>query len=239
MNEFQSQTFILAVDRIFSSSAALSGAAVVHFFSSLCKVSLEEVDEQPKPRMFSLQKVVELTTYNMNRIRLEWTPIWHGLQAYFNTVGCHTNQNVATFAVDSLRQLAMKFLEREELAHYHTQNEFLKPFEHIIKQNRMFAIRDFVLKSVEQMIRARHRNLRSGWRSIFVVLSRYESLKFCGFLLCVSNYTLLIVRRRSPRLTLLGRPLRLSRWCTMNTLSTRSARSMTLCTASARLPLTR
>ncbi|KAG6468067.1 hypothetical protein ZIOFF_072633 [Zingiber officinale] len=30
--------------------------------------------------------------------------------------------------MDSLRQFAMKFLEREELANYNFQNEFLKPF---------------------------------------------------------------------------------------------------------------
>ena len=32
------------------------------------------------------------------------------------------------YAVDSLRQLAMKFLERDELANYSFQNDFLKPF---------------------------------------------------------------------------------------------------------------
>jgi len=32
------------------------------------------------------------------------------------------------YVVDSLRQLAMKFLERSELANYSFQNDFLRPF---------------------------------------------------------------------------------------------------------------
>ncbi|KCV73114.1 hypothetical protein H696_00658 [Fonticula alba] len=85
------------------------------------------------PRLFSLQKVVELAHYNLNRIRLEWTPILQQvLQPYFNHVGCHRNPVVASFAIDSLRQLAMKFLERQEMGQFHTQSEFLRPFEYIV-----------------------------------------------------------------------------------------------------------
>lgn len=36
-------------------------------------------------------------------------------------VGCHPNLSVAMYAVDSLRQLAMKFLERDELANFSFQ----------------------------------------------------------------------------------------------------------------------
>ena len=31
---------------------------------------------------------------------------------HFNKVGCNQNEEVAIFAVDSLRQLAMKFIEK-------------------------------------------------------------------------------------------------------------------------------
>lgn len=71
-----------------------------------------------------------------------------------------------------MQKLSIKFLEKDELARYHTQNEFLKPFEHIIKHNKSYQIRDYTLKTMEQMIRGRAKNLKSGWRSIFVVLSR-------------------------------------------------------------------
>lgn len=116
--------------------------------------------------------MVEIAYYNMNRIRYEWTPLWNVLQPYFQKVGCHPNLTVATAGVDSLRQLAMKFLERDELGHYHTQTEFFKPFESIMKHSKSPAIREFALKSIEQMIRARASNIKSGWKSIFLIYSR-------------------------------------------------------------------
>lgn len=67
----------------------------------------------------------------------------------------------------------MKFLEREELGHYHTQTEFFKPFESIMKHAKSGVIREFALKAIEQMIRARARSIKSGWKSIFLIYSRY------------------------------------------------------------------
>lgn len=55
-------------------------------------------------------------------------------------VGCNPNEDVAIFAVDSLRQLSMKFLEKGELANFRFQKDFLRPFEHIMKKNRCEAL---------------------------------------------------------------------------------------------------
>ena len=38
------------------------------------------------PRLFSLQKLVEISYYNMNRIRLEWSNLWDILGEHFNQV---------------------------------------------------------------------------------------------------------------------------------------------------------
>ena len=43
---------------------------------------------------------------------------------------------MAFFCVDSLRQLAMKFLEKGELPNFRFQKDFLRPFEYIVKKNR-------------------------------------------------------------------------------------------------------
>lgn len=40
----------------------------------------------------------------------------------------HSRIAIALYAVDSLRQLAVKFLEKDELSNYSFQVEFLKPF---------------------------------------------------------------------------------------------------------------
>ena len=55
-------------------------------------------------------------------------------------VGCIQNEDVAFFAVDSLRQLSMKFLEKGEFANFRFQKDFLRPFEHIMKRNRYCCI---------------------------------------------------------------------------------------------------
>lgn len=146
---------------------------------------MDELASPTHPRMFSLQKIVEISYYNMGRIRLQWSRIWEVIGDHFNKVGeehnenlsqtnktavtlisekifslqrvgsfdfppdnhnpvrstsvqvgCNSNEDVAIFAVDSLRQLSMKFLEKGELANFRFQKDFLRPFEHIMKKNR-------------------------------------------------------------------------------------------------------
>lgn len=48
------------------------------------------------------------------------------------------------YAIDSLRQLAQKFLAKDELGNYHFQKDFLKPFESIIQQHTSVQTRDMV-----------------------------------------------------------------------------------------------
>jgi brefeldin A-inhibited guanine nucleotide-exchange protein len=135
IGENLSHSMIVAVDRIFSCSVRLNGDAIVEFVKCLCHVSEEELQSYP-PRMYSLQKIVEISYYNMGRIRLQWTKIWTVLGEHFNKAGCNQNEEVAFFAVDSLRQLSMKFLEKGEFANFRFQKDFLKPFEHIMKRNK-------------------------------------------------------------------------------------------------------
>jgi len=51
-------------------------------------------------------------------------------------IGCYPNEEIALFAVDSLRQLSTKFLEKGEFANFRFQKDFLRPFEYIMKKNR-------------------------------------------------------------------------------------------------------
>jgi brefeldin A-inhibited guanine nucleotide-exchange protein len=132
----------------------------------LTDVSWKEIQSSglsQNPRLFSLQKLVEISYYNMNRIRLEWSNLWDILGEHFHKVGpdrlttrdagfttvcfqvcCHNNPHVGIFALDSLRQLAMRFLEKEELPHFKFQKDFLKPFEYTMIHNPNPDIRDMV-----------------------------------------------------------------------------------------------
>ncbi|GME42283.1 SEC7-like protein [Neofusicoccum parvum] len=172
--ESRSADMVRAVDRIFTNTANLSGDAIVQFVRALTQVSWQEIQssgQSESPRTYSLQKLVEISSYNMNRVRFEWTNIWQILGEHFNQVGCHTNTNVVFFALNSLRQLSMKFMEIGELPGFKFQKDFLKPFEHIMKNTSVVTVKDMVLRCLIQMIQARGENIRSGWRTMFGVFT--------------------------------------------------------------------
>lgn len=164
----------VAVDRVFTNSSKLSGEAIADFVKALSEVSEEEIDssgQSSNPRMFSLQKIVDICYYNMGRIRLEWSQLWSVIGEIFNRVGCSNNQAVVFFALDSLRQLSMRFFEIDELSHFKFQKEFLKPFEHIVRHNESLEVKDMVLECINNMILARSTKIKSGWKTIFGTLS--------------------------------------------------------------------
>ncbi|XP_009604910.1 brefeldin A-inhibited guanine nucleotide-exchange protein 2 [Nicotiana tomentosiformis] len=159
------------MNRIFIRSQKLNSEAIVDFVKALCKVSMEELRSTSDPRVFSLTKMVEIAHYNMNRIRFVWTKIWHVLGEFFVTIGCSENLSIAIFAMDSLRQLSMKFLEREELANYNFQNEFMKPFVIVMRKSSAVEIRELIIRCVSQMVLSRVNHVKSGWKSMFMVFT--------------------------------------------------------------------
>ncbi|KAL2267893.1 hypothetical protein VTJ83DRAFT_5170 [Remersonia thermophila] len=182
--ESRSDEVIKSVDRIFTNTAHLSRDAIIHFARALTEVSWDEIKvsgSNDSPRTYSLQKIVEISYYNMTRVRFEWSHIWDVLGEHFNRVGCHANTAIVFFALDSLRQLSMRFLEIEELAGFKFQKDFLKPFEHVMSNSSNVQVKDMVLRCLIQMIQARGENIRSGWRTmfgVFTVAARepYESI---------------------------------------------------------------
>ncbi|KAI9317717.1 hypothetical protein BX666DRAFT_1856976 [Dichotomocladium elegans] len=169
-----SQALVLAADKLFTATVNLNGNAIVDFVRALCEISWEEIVSSAHlehPRMYSLQKLVEISYYNMNRIRMEWSNIWAVLGEYFNKVACQSNINVAFFALDSLRQLSMQFLEKEELPHFKFQKDFLMPFREVLANNPEVTIKDMVLRCLSQMILARAQNIRSGWKTMLSVFA--------------------------------------------------------------------
>lgn len=188
-HESRSDEVVRSVDRIFSNTANLTGEAMVDFAKALIEVSWDEIKvsgSNDSPRTYSLQKIVEISYYNMTRVRFEWTNIWAVLGEHFNRVGCHINTTIVFFALDSLRQLSMRFMEIEELAGFKFQKDFLKPFEHVMSNSTNITVKDMVLRCLIQMIQAKGENIRSGWRTmfgIFTVAARepYESIVSLAF----------------------------------------------------------
>lgn len=172
--ESRSIDMVRMVDRIFTNTANLSSEAIVDFIRALSIVSWQEIQSSglsESPRTYSLQKLVEISYYNMTRVRIEWSRIWEVLGQHFNQVGCHNNTVVVFFALDSLRQLSMRFLEIGELPGFRFQKDFLKPFEHIMANSTVALVKDMVLRCLIQMIQARGDNIKSGWKTMFGVFT--------------------------------------------------------------------
>eukprot|EP00759_Apiculatamorpha_spiralis_P049109 PhF_6_TR44183/c0_g1_i1/m.67729/K18442/ARFGEF, BIG; brefeldin A-inhibited guanine nucleotide-exchange protein len=161
-----------SIDKIFVRATDLTGEAVVYFVECLCRVSREEVELTTPPRTFSLQKLIEVADANMSRIRLVWHQLWIHIGRHFINVGLHKQLSVSMYAVDSLRQLSVKFLAQDELRHFHFQRDFLKPFEVIYTQSRVVEVRELVVRCIGHIITARSHNIMSGWRTLLSCLTQ-------------------------------------------------------------------
>ncbi|CAI9767436.1 unnamed protein product [Fraxinus pennsylvanica] len=157
-------------EQVFVNSIKLPSESVVEFFNALCGVSAEELKQNPA-RVFSLQKLVEISYYNMARIRMVWARIWSVLANHFISAGSHRDEKVAMYAIDSLRQLGMKYLERAELANFTFQNDILKPFVVLMRNSRSESIRRLIVDCIVQMIKSKVGSIKSGWRSVFMIFT--------------------------------------------------------------------
>lgn len=157
-------------EQVFVNSVKLPSDSIVEFFTALCGVSAEELKQTP-PRVFSLQKLVEISYYNMARIRLVWARIWSVLAQHFIAAGSHHEEKVAMYAIDSLRQLGMKYLERAELNKFTFQNDILKPFVILMRNSRSEKIRGLIVDCIVQLIKSKVGSIKSGWRCVFMIFT--------------------------------------------------------------------
>ena len=149
-----------------------------------------------QPNIYNLQKLVEVTHYNMDsRPRLVFSEIWTPVAAHLTSTALHENAAVAMYAVDSFRQLSFQYLQREELGVFEFQSRFLKPLETVMARTSHVTTKELLLNCVERIIfmfgseegddggdvksssvsptksNARHLGtLRSGWRPVLAVL---------------------------------------------------------------------
>ncbi|GMI78755.1 BIG1 [Hibiscus trionum] len=189
------------LNHVFANSQRLNSEAIVAFVKALCKVSISELQSPTDPRVFSLTKLVEIAHYNMNRIRLVWSRMWNVLSDFFVSVGLSENLSVASFVMDSLRQLAMKFLEREELANYNFQNEFLRPFVIVMQKSNSAEIRELIVRCISQMVLSRVSNVKSGWKSVFMVFTAAAADEHKNIVLLAFETMEKIVREYFPHIT--------------------------------------
>ena len=130
--------------------------------------------------IYNLQKLVEVTHYNMDsRPRLVFADLWQTVAAHLTSTALHSNPAVAMYAVDSFRQLSIQYLRREELGVFEFQRRFLKPLETVMARSEVRTTKELLLKCVERLILMfgsddgqgnKGGMLRSGWRPVLTVL---------------------------------------------------------------------
>jgi len=129
--------------------------------------------------IYNLQKLVEVTHYNMDsRPRLVFNDIWATVSASLTSTALHSNPAVAMYAVDSFRQLYTQYLQREELGVFEFQRRFLRPLETVMARSEISTTKELLLRCVERIILMfgspqegnKGGMLRSGWRPVLKVL---------------------------------------------------------------------
>ena len=164
-----SSELVVLMDNVFAKSGDLSANAIIDFIRALTEVSLEEIESSQQtstPRMFSLQKMIDVCYYNMDRIRLEWTPIWAVMGSAFNKIATNSNLAVVFFAIDSLRQLSVRFLDIEELNGFEFQHDFLKPFEYTVQNTSDIEVQEMIIECFRSFILLKSDKIKSGWKPI-------------------------------------------------------------------------
>lgn len=164
-----SSELVVLMDNVFTKSGDLSANAIIDFIRALTQVSLEEIESSQHtstPRMFSLQKMIDVCYYNMDRIRLEWTPIWAVMGSAFNKIATNSNLAVVFFAIDSLRQLSVRFLDIEELNGFEFQHDFLKPFEYTVQNTGDIEVQEMIIECFRSFILLKSEKIKSGWKPI-------------------------------------------------------------------------
>lgn len=136
-----------------------------------------------QPNIYSLQKLVEVTHYNMDsRPRLVFAEIWATVSGHLTSTALHSNPAVAMYAVDSFRQLSIQFLQRGETEGFEVQRKFLKPLETVISRSDQVSTKELLLRCVERIVFVYGRDdpsvggrrkgfLRSGWVTILRIIA--------------------------------------------------------------------
>jgi hypothetical protein len=102
-------------ESIFSKTELFENEVIIRFINDLCQVSKFELDSYYIPRLFSLKKLVEIAHFNIFRSAFYWKKIWKIISQYLGDIIINYSQeNIWKQALDSLKQILIKLLEKEE-----------------------------------------------------------------------------------------------------------------------------
>jgi len=161
-------------EKIFLKTLNFDSATLLEFVNSICDIAKYEFKCNGLGKIFFLQKIVEIAELNLfSRPRYNWNSTWKILSEFFVDIGCSTDIENSANAIDSLRQLAMKFLQKKEGENYHFQKEFLMPFLDTWKKCENVDTREYIIVCINNLLINETKNIKSGWE---IVLSIYKEV---------------------------------------------------------------
>jgi brefeldin A-inhibited guanine nucleotide-exchange protein len=129
----------------------VNSKAVIAGVEAAKKIPLDKSKLGSGLSIFSLQRLVDAADYNMDiRPRLVWALVWDLMADFFVSVARHENRMVSILAIDSLKQLSLKFLlEKPDLSEFNFQCSFLKPFLIVMEDKKSSDdVRELILQCI-------------------------------------------------------------------------------------------
>ena len=159
-------------EAIFSKTELLDNTSIVNFISDLCEVSKQELNSNLTPRFFSLNKLIAITEFNIQRIQFHWNKLWKIISEYLIELICnYPKENLWKFTLDSLKQIVGKIISNQNFSIYNFQMELFKPFEIIFnKTSRIPERGELVIDSINYLVMKFGKDIYSGWIIIFRLL---------------------------------------------------------------------
>ena len=153
-------------------------STLIEFVNSICDIAKYEFQNNGLAKIFFLQKIVEIAELNLfSRPRFNWNNTWNILSEFFVEIGCSKDNENSVNAIDSLRQLAMKFLQKKEGDNYHFQKEFLMPFLDTWKKCGNIYAQEYIIVCINNLLRNGSKNIKSGWEVVFSIFKEVAEMK--------------------------------------------------------------
>ena len=160
-------------EKIFVKTVRFGINYIQNFIDSLCKLAIDQFKENEITKIFWMQKIVEVSELNLFRVRMEWNIIWPTIRDLIVQIGLSQDINDSITSVDSLRQLALKYLQMKETSDFHFQKEFFLPFQEIWEKSKNIQTKDYVISCINNLVLSQGKSIKSGWIIIFNI---YETV---------------------------------------------------------------
>ena len=160
-------------ESIFSKTELLGNDVIINFIQNLCFISQFELESYYIPRLFSLNKLVELIHFNLFRSQFYFRKIWTIINQYLgNVIIKHNREDIWKHALDILKQIIIKIFEKKEYLdiNYKFQKELFIIFENIFKEieiNKEIIKKEAIIDIICFIIAQYGKSINSGWKNIF------------------------------------------------------------------------